>query len=139
MAQVQTRPGPQRPGQIDSKPDEGPSVQNPPLDPEAPPALPAAVEGKYRVLVGVLSISEDVDGKKVKQVQRGRAVIITDAEKAETLLAQRAIEPWGLRADSIGPTNARTLSMAANALAQETDPEFLDDGTPEDVVNEGDA
>lgn len=122
--------------QIDTKPDEAPEVQNPAPEPEAADTARSAT-GEYRVLTGALTLAEDKDGKNVRRYARGQRIKPGAHVDVDRLLALRAIEPFGTRADSIGPSTAEHLARAANATAQETEPEFLDDGEPVAVTNEG--
>jgi hypothetical protein len=123
-------------GLIDTKADEAPNVQNPPTTPEGT-GLKRSASGEYRVLTGVLTLADDADGKKVRMVKRGQKIKPGAHVDVDRLLALRAIEPFGTRAESVGPSNAFHLAKAANAAADENEAEFLDDGQPVDVVNEG--
>lgn len=121
--------------QIDTKPEESPEVQNPAPEPQDT-GLQRSSTGEYRVLVGALNLSEDKDGKQVRRYARGAKIKPAEHVDVERLLALRAIEPFGTRADSVGPSTAAHLARAANAAAQETEPEFLDDGAPTEVTGE---
>lgn len=125
-------------GQIDSKLDEGPDVQNPPPAAQSP-ATSQSSDGYYRVLTGVLTLSEDKEGKKVVRVLRGQKIKPGDHVDVEHLLALRAIEPWGTKAASIGFSTAMHLSRAANAAAEEYEPEYLEDGSSEPLSGEDEA
>lgn len=96
-----------------------------------------SASGEYRVLVGAFNLSEDKDGKNVRRYTRGQRVKPGDHVDIDRLLALRVLEPFGTKAQSIGPSTAAHLARAANAAAEENEPEFLDDGTPEEVTGEG--
>lgn len=109
--------------------------QNAAPEPEAATAGKSA-SGEYRVLTHSLVMALDKEGKKTQRFMRGQRIKPGDHVDVDHLLALRAIEPFGTRKDSIGPTNAEHVARAANAANQENEPLFLDDGEPEDVTGE---